>query len=56
MGPPKIKLSNHTCYTHEIFRVGKYEVKIKFDKIWAYQNGGTPQTGPPKFKLFNHSY
>ena len=23
---------------HEIFRIGKYEEKIKFDKIWGYQN------------------
>ena len=24
---------NHFCWTDEIFRVGKYEEKIKFDKI-----------------------
>ena len=40
-GPTKLKLYNHSCYTHEIFRVGKYE-KIKFDKIWGYQNEGIP--------------
>ena len=51
MGLPKIKLSNHTCLTHEMFRVGKYEEKIKFDKIWAYQNGGTVQTGSPNSNL-----
>ena len=28
--------------------VRKYEEKIKFDKVSVYQNGGTPQTGPPK--------
>ena len=54
-GPKKFQLFNHTCETHEIFRFGKYEEKIKFDKIWVYQNGGTPQTGSPKFQLFNHS-
>ena len=48
-GPPKLKLFNRSLLTHEIFRVGKYNKKIKFDKIWGYQNGGSPKTGPPKF-------
>ena len=52
MGPKKFKLFNHLCQTHEIFRVGKYYKNIKFDEIWGYQNGGSPQTGPPKFCTF----
>ena len=24
----------------KFYRVGKYEEKIKFDRIWAYQNSG----------------
>ena len=47
-GPPKLKFFNHSCNTHEIFRVGKYENKIKFDKVQRYQNEGIPQAGPPK--------
>ena len=38
MGPPNFKLINLTRYTHEIFRIGKYEEKITFDKIWGYHN------------------
>ena len=45
MGPPKFKLFYHSRYTHEIFRVGKYEEKIKFDLIWGYQNGGSTSNG-----------
>ena len=26
----------------KFFRIGKYE-KMKFDKIWEYHNGGSPQ-------------
>ena len=56
MGLPKIKLSNYTCYTHQIFRVGKYKFKKKkIDNTWHIEMGGSPQTGPPKFQLFNHS-
>ena len=42
---------NHAPWTDEIFRIGKYE-KIKFDKIWEYHNGSTPQMRTPKFTLF----
>ena len=28
-------------------RVGKYEEKIKFDKVWVYQNGDTLKQGSP---------
>ena len=34
----KFKLFNHSRQTHKIFRIGKYEKKIKFDKIRGYQN------------------
>ena len=37
---------------HQIFKVGKYKGKIKFEKIWGYQNGGPSQMGPKKF--INH--
>ena len=54
MGLPKIKLSNHTCKAHEMVRVGKYEEKIKFDKVWVYQNGDTLKQGSPNSNFFNH--
>ena len=46
--PKKFKLFNHLCQTHEIFRIGKYYKKIKFDKAWGYQNGGSPSNGAAK--------
>ena len=36
----------------KIFRVGKYEKKIKFDKILRYENRGSDQTRPSKIQLF----
>ena len=30
---------NHLRWTHEIFRIGKYEGKLKFDRIWKFYNG-----------------
>ena len=33
-GGPKFQLFNHSCYIHEIFRICRYQEKIKFDKIW----------------------
>ena len=33
MEPPKFKVFNHSSWTHEIFKVGKYEEKIKFGSI-----------------------
>ena len=59
-GPPqtgqkKFKLFNHLCQTHEIFRIGKYYKKIKFDKIWWHQNGGFPlKWGRQNFELLHH--
>ena len=35
-GPPKFKLFNLLSWTREIFRVEKYEEKIKFSKVWRY--------------------
>ena len=52
-GPKKFKLFNHLCKTHENLRIGKYYKKIKFDKVWEYQNEGFPLLrGPPKFWFF----
>ena len=53
-GPPKLKLFNRSLLTHEIFRVGKYNKKIKFDKIWGYQNGDPLKRGRQNFELSNH--
>ena len=39
---------------HEIFKVSKYKVKIKFDKFWGYQNGGSPLNGAEKIQTFYH--
>ena len=53
--PKKIKLFNHLCQTHEIFRVDKYYKKIKFYKIWEYQSGGSPlKRGRQNFELLHH--
>ena len=48
-GPPKLELFYLLSRTHKIFKVTKHKEKIKFDKIWGYQNGGPPQTRPPEF-------
>ena len=53
-GLPKLKIFNLLSWTHEFFKVSKYKKKIKLDKIWAYQDRGSPQTMPPKPKPFNH--
>ena len=44
---PKFKLFNRLSLTHQIFRIGKYEGKIKFDKIWDIEMR-VPQLGPAK--------
>ena len=44
----KFKLLNHSRWTDEVFGTGKHKMK---DKIWGTTVGGSPQTGPPKFKL-----
>ena len=41
--PPNFKRINNSKLfnqTHERFQVSIYKEKIKFDKIWVYQNGG----------------
>ena len=35
---PKNSNFNHLRWTDDIFRIGKYEEKIKFNKNWWYQN------------------
>ena len=40
MGAPKFKLFNHSHKTDEIFRIDKYKLKIKYDKIWGYHSEG----------------
>ena len=55
MGPKKFKLFNHLRQTHEIFIVGKYYKKIKFDKIFGCQSGGLLlKWGRQNFELLNH--
>ena len=54
MGSPKIKLSI-TIHARHMKFLGLANMKIKFDKIWDIKMGVTPQTGPPKFQLFNPS-
>ena len=41
---------NHLRLADNFFRIGKYQLKIKFDKIWGYENGGSIHTFQP-FKL-----
>ena len=55
MGPPKVKLFYLLSETHEIPKVNKYERMKKFEKNWGPKMGGSPETGPPNFKLFNNS-
>ena len=43
---------NHLPWTDEIFRKGKYEEKIKFDKIWEYRNGESPSNEDAKIQIF----
>ena len=39
LGPSKFKLFNHSSKTHETFRIGNSEGKIKYDRVWRYRNG-----------------
>ena len=53
MGLPKFKLFHYSRWTDEIFRIVKYE-KIKFGKIWGYQNKGIPlKQGRQNSKFYN---
>ena len=49
--PAKSALQNSNFLTFEA-KVNKK--KIKFEKIWGYQNEGPPETRQTKLKLFNH--
>ena len=52
-GLKKFKLFNHLYQTHEIFGEGKYCERIKFDKIWEYQNKEFPfKRGRQNFYTF----
>ena len=54
-GPKKFKLFNRLCQTHEIFRIGKYYKKIKFDEVWGYQKDGfSLKRSRQIFELLNH--
>ena len=46
---------NHLHWTDEIFRIGENEEKIKFDKIWEYQNEGIPLKQGHQNSKLNHS-
>ena len=56
MNPPKFKLFTFYARCMKIFRVNKYKEKIKFDKIWGYQNGGSPSNGAKKTSNFLTTY
>ena len=43
---------NHLRWTDENFRIGKYEGKIKFDKIWGYRNAVSPSNEHAKIQTF----
>ena len=43
---------NHLRWTDENFRIGKYEEKIKFDKIWGYRNAVSPSNEHAKIQTF----
>ena len=49
---PKFKLFNCLSKTFEIFRIGKYEQTINFDKIWGYKNEEVPLNGVTKIQTF----
>ena len=52
-GPPKFKNFNHSRKTHEIFRIEKNKSKIKYNKIWGYQNReGSPLNETTKIQPF----
>ena len=51
-GASKIQTFHHSSHTNENFRVGKYEDKIKYHKIWWYQNEEAPSNGAAKIQTF----
>ena len=48
------KIQTLITYTEidEIFGIGKYKEKIKFDKIWGYHNPGSPSNKDAKLQTF----
>ena len=52
--PPKRALQNFNFLRQilEIYTVSKPKEKIKFDKVWKYQNEGSPSNGPNKIQTF----
>ena len=53
-GGPKFQLFNHSCYIHEIFRICKYQEKIKFDKIWDTKMMESSSNKDALNSKFNH--
>ena len=51
-GSPKFKPFNNSSQAREIFKLTKHKEKIKFDKIWGYQNGDTPLNEATKILTF----
>ena len=49
---PKFKLFNLLSWTHEVFKITEHKGKIKFKKIWVYQNGGSPSNEANKILNF----
>ena len=54
--PPQTALSKlivfiHLSLTHVIFRIGKYNKNLLYDKIWGNQNG-VPSNRSSKIKTF----
>ena len=39
----------------KILRMDKYKLKMKYDKIWGYQNEVSPLNGATKIQTFNNS-
>ena len=54
-GPPKFKIFNLLSYANEIFKLSKHKEKIKFDRIWGYQNGDPPNEPAKIQNIFNHT-
>ena len=54
-GSPKFKLFTLLRQIHEIFRISKNKEKIKFVKVWGYQNEGIPLKRGRQNSKLNHS-
>ena len=56
-GCPKRGLSKFKCFkllswTHETFKKTKHKGKIKFDRVWEFQNGVSPFNRAAKIQIF----